>query len=180
MADRDHRPAVTIGHVIGGFFGVAFVIANSGPLPESWRDVMIAAAMALSLLSVVRFRRGVREGSLSRAPQDERFDRSFWLIVVVEVVALFGGLAVLNRWQPSAAVAWVALVVGLHFFLLARLWRSSFTEIALVATALTVLGVVGLVVAFTADSADAVALISGVGSGVVLLGNSVSGLVRRR
>ena len=34
-------------------------------------------------------------------------------VFIVAAVALFGGLALLNYWQPSAVVGWIALVVGL-------------------------------------------------------------------
>jgi hypothetical protein len=166
-----------IGHVIGGFFGVAFVFANSGSLPEGIRDLTVAAAAAVSLLSVAVLGRSRREASATAAA-DERFDRTFLLIVVIEGIALFGGLALLDR--PSANVAWIALVVGLHFFWLARLWRRAFVELTVVATLLTVLGVAGLVISFTADSRDAVALLSGVGSGVVLLGSTLHGAISHR
>lgn len=89
-----------------------------------------------------------------------------WLVVALESLTLFGGLAVLNNWRPSGNVAWIAVVVGIHFFALARLWTSGSFEIT--------------VIAFTADSRDAIALVSGVGSGAVLLTSSLSAIVRRR
>ena len=87
-------------------------------------------------------------------------------VFIVAAVALFGGLALLNYWQPSAVVGWIALVVGLHFFGLARLWKSGSAEINLLALGLTILRVVGIV-----------ALVSGVGSGVGLLASSLKGAI---
>lgn len=45
---------------------------------------------------------------------------------MLEVLAIFGGLALLNGAldAPRAAVAWVSTVVGVHFLALAVLWRQ--------------------------------------------------------
>jgi hypothetical protein len=50
--------------------------------------------------------------------------------------------------------------------------------ILLIGVAMTVLGVTGLCVGFLAHQADAVALISGVGSGLVLVGVTFATAVR--
>lgn len=170
---------VTIGHVIGGAFGLAFIIANSGPLPGVLRLSLVVAAGAALALTLFSFARGISNGSVTRPEgSDERFDRRYGVIVVIEAVALFGGMALLNQVRPSAIVGWIALVVGLHFFGLARLWKSGSTEITYVAFAMTALGAAGLVIAFTSDSLDTVGLVAGVGSGVVLLASSLTGAVR--
>lgn len=176
--NQQQDSAVTIGHVIGGSFGMAFIIANSMPMPTFLRAVIVAAAVTIMTLTLVAFGRSAADGSLARQDRGtERFNRQYWVIVAIEVVFLFGGMALLNQWRPSAIVGWIAFVVGLHFFWLARLWSSGSREISLVAAGLTVLGVAGLTVAFTTDSRDAVALISGVGSGVVLLAGSLTAAV---
>ncbi|MDQ3158097.1 MAG: hypothetical protein M3Q98_15495 [Actinomycetota bacterium] len=164
--------------MIGGSFGMAFIIANSMPMPTGIRVVFVAAAVAVMALTLIAFGRAASDGSLAQPDRTgERFDRQYWIILAIEVVALFGGMAVLNQWQPTAIVGWIAFVVGLHFFWLARLWSSGAREISLVAIGLTVLGAAGLTIAFTTGSLDAVALISGVGSGVVLLASSLTGAV---
>ena len=169
---------VTVGHVIGGSFGMAFIIANSMPMPIVIRVVFVAGAIAVMALTLIAFGQATADGSLTRPDQiRERFNRQYWVIVAIEVVALFGGMAVLNQLQPTAIVGWIALVVGFHFFWLARLWPSGAREISLVAVGLTALGSAGLTIAFTTGSLDAVALISGVGSGVVLLASSLTGAV---
>lgn len=168
------RTTVTVGHVIGGSFGMVFIIANSAPMPAVLRVAFVAVAVAVMVLTLLAFGRAVRDGSLTKPERGERLNRGFWAIVAVEAVALFGGLTVLNQWRASAAVGWVALVVGLHFFWLAHLWTSGSREISLIASSLTVLGLTGLVIAAAADSPDAVALVAGVGSGVVLLASSLA------
>lgn len=87
---------------------------------------------------------------------------------------LFGGLAILRLIEPAAALGWIALVVGGHFFPLSRLWAPGRAQLTAIAIAMTLLGIAGLTLAFATHNADAVALVSGVGSGVVLL---VAGLV---
>lgn len=176
--NQQQDSAVTIGHVIGGSFGMAFIIANSMPMPTFLRAVFVAAAVTIMTLTLVAFGRSAADGSLARQDRGtDRFNRQYWVIVAIEAVFLFGGVAVLNQWRPSAIVGWIAFVVGLHFFWLARLWSSGSREISLVAAGLTALGAAGLTIAFTTDSPDAVTLISGVGSGVVLLTSSLSGTV---
>ncbi len=173
------RTTVTIGHVIGAAFGMAFVIANSSPMPQAFRVVLIALAVAGFVLTVLTFGQGHRHSSRHEV-EGERFGRAYLLIVVVEVVTLFGGLVVLNRLQPSAVVGWIALVVGVHFFWLARQWPSGSQEINTIAVALTVLGGLGILIAFTADSTDTVALVSGIGSGIVLLVSSTKAALTNR
>lgn len=168
---------MTVGHIVGGGFGMAFIIANSTPMPTVLRGVFIAAAVAVLMLTVFVFGRAVANGSVTRPDgSDESFNRPYWILVAFEAVALIGGMALINQWRPSAIVGWIAFVVGLHFFGLARLWKSGSTEINLIAIALTILGAAGLVIAFTADSLAAVGLVSGVGSGVVLLASSLTGV----
>ena len=91
-------------------------------------------------------------------------------MVAAEVVALFLGVRILNGplGLPRAGVAWVSLVVGVHFFALAVvLGRRFFYWLGGVITAC---GVVGLVLAVTGAGAAAIALASGVLPGAVLLG----------
>jgi hypothetical protein len=86
------------------------------------------------------------------------------------VTAIVAGLAVLNRVfdAPEAGVAWIAFVVGVHFIALARVWRAP--HITWPGVALAVLGLAGLVMAALGASDVAIATVSGVGSGIVLLG----------
>lgn len=64
MDDGTPRHQVSVRHVVGGFLGVAFVFANSDALSGSLQDVAIAAAAAVSLLSVAVFGRARLEGAV--------------------------------------------------------------------------------------------------------------------
>jgi hypothetical protein len=173
--NRSRRDAVPtfIGHVIGGSFGVAFVLANVSSLPPMPAVLLRVLAIATFAVVVVAFYSTAREWRTAGRAQPVGFTGFYWLVVVIEVIALLGGLAILRQLEPAAALGWTALVVGMHFFPLARLWPEGRSQLRAIAGSMTVLGVLGLVLAFTVHDAAAVAVVSGVGSGAVLLGWSL-------
>src|SRR6266540_275143 len=80
------------------------------------------------------------------APDNAGFtDRRYWAVVGFEAAALFGGLIVIKAvlGRPDMAVAWIAVVVGAHFFALARVWPTRSFHV--LATVMVILGVSGLV-----------------------------------
>ncbi len=162
----------TIGHVVAASFGLVFVLVNSAPLLPTLRIVVCIAAIVMFLVSVAGFVTSLRATSHDRSVALGAFSKRYWVIVGVEVVLLFGGLPILRQIEPAASLGWIALVVGVHFFPLARLWPLGRVQLTMIAIAMTVLGVVGLILAFTTHNADLVALLSGVGSGIVLLGTA--------
>jgi hypothetical protein len=155
------------GLLIGLVFGVIFVEVNSGDLPPTWSfglraaGVMIAVILFVSLLWRRRW--------LDQAGQAaSRFDRRYWAVVAVEVVALLVGLVIFNRVLDADrfTVAWIAVVVGVHFFGLGPIWRD--TTLYLVGAVLALLGLAGFLIGAAGGSAPAIALVSGVGSGAAL------------
>lgn len=176
------QPTVTptyIGHVIGSLFGLVFVLVNSAPLMPASRIIVCVAAVAAFIVIVIAFIRTARVSTQRRGTVQSEADDSvvgftgrYWIIVGVEAILLFGGLAIVRQVEPAAALGWIALVVGIHFFPLSQLWTSGRAQIMAIAFAMTALGIVGLVIAFTKHDADVVALVSGVGSGIVLLGTA--------
>ncbi|MEW9549045.1 hypothetical protein [Nonomuraea sp. NPDC050783] len=101
------------------------------------------------------------------------YGRGYLAVVAAEAVLLFGGLRALAAWgaPEQANVAWIALVVGGHFVVLAPIWRSW--DIAVPGALLAALGIAGLALAWT-PMAPWVPLVSGVLSGVVLLAGSLT------
>lgn len=91
------------------------------------------------------------------------------MVVAAEAGALFGGLAVLNGvlGLPQAGVAWVSVVVGLHFFPLAAVFRQPYFH--LLGAIITGCGAVGLVLVAVGADETPIAVVSGVLPGVVLL-----------
>ena len=95
-------------------------------------------------------------------------DHRYWLIVALEAGALFGGLAVINGvlHDTAVSVAWVALVVGVHFFGLARIWRMPLYY--WLGAAMAILSLAGFLIYALGGSAAMVGLVAGVGSGAAL------------
>ncbi|HEY0450050.1 hypothetical protein [Actinophytocola sp.] len=170
MSGSGTRPVgLLIGSLVGTVFGLVFVVVNSAELPGAWPlgvrvgGVVVAAVLLAGILRAGRLSRGEEAG-------DHRgfVDRRYWNIVGIEAVALVAGLFVINQvlHRPSVAVAWIAVVVGVHFVGLGKLWHlGQFFTLGLVMTAL---GLVGFVLGGLQVSAGAIGLVAGVGSGVAL------------
>ncbi|MEU9796239.1 hypothetical protein AB0E27_37700 [Streptomyces sparsogenes] len=69
-----------------------------------------------------------------------------------------------------ATVPWIALVVGLHFFGLAAVWRLA--ALAWLGAAMSACGAAGLALAACGSSAAAIAAVAGVAPGALLLGSA--------
>ncbi|GAA3429426.1 hypothetical protein ACWDTT_28800 [Streptosporangium sandarakinum] len=163
------------GLLIGAVFGAVFVIVNAGdPLDTVTATLLrVVACVAAVSVMVMWFRTARRERPAPQEARRNMFSRAYLAVVAAEAVLLFGGLRVLAALghPEQANVAWVAFVVGVHFIALAPVWKDR--SIAVPGVVLTVLGVAGLVLAATAAVAW-VPFVSGVLSGVVLLGGSVT------
>ncbi len=156
------------GLFIGASFGTLFVLINAGsPLPT-------AVAIGLKILAVLALVSLVgAAGVISRSgPGDgvrmDQFGRGYRIVVLAEVVLLFGGFQVLRLLDApeQSRIAWVAVVVGVHFIAFLWVWRQR--SILVPGVLLTVYGVAGLVMAPT-SAAEWVPIVSGVLSGVTLL-----------
>lgn len=162
MSDAARWPSgLVIGSLIAISFGAVFVLVNSGGLADPWRllirtlGLLVAAALLGALALVARRAPGVAQG-----PAAGFMDRRYWLVLAAEVVALSGGLAVVNNvlHRPAVAVAWLAVVIGVHFFGLGRVWRMPLFH--RLGAAMTLLGVAG----FLLDAlAGTTVLVAGVG-----------------
>ncbi|MFL1431332.1 MULTISPECIES: hypothetical protein [unclassified Nocardiopsis] len=168
------------GFLIGAGFGLAFVLANAGPpLPSSVGVVLRVLAVA-ALVAVV-----VLAGTLSRRPAPPpsagpgpafRFGPFYGVVVLVEVVLILGGVQVLRlldvAWQAN--IAWIALIVGLHFLPLAWYWRMR--QILAAAVYISAMGVAGLVLV-ASGAAEWAPFVSGVLTGLGILTGILVGLV---
>ncbi|GII33765.1 hypothetical protein [Planotetraspora mira] len=128
----------------------------------------LVGVVVMWFLAVRRVKTGRAEPIAVPGQAAPMFSRGYWLVVVAEAVLLFGGIALLRSWgRPEQTnVAWIAFVVGVHFIVLAPVWKQS--GIAVPGVVLTLLGVIGLVLAATSAVAW-VPFVSGVLSGVSLL-----------
>jgi hypothetical protein len=164
------RPVgLVVGSTVAITFGTVFVLVNSAGLPAPWPVVVRVLGLLVAALLIVGLVLVVRRGSPETpTPGSDFVDRRYWLIVALEAAALFGGLAVVNGvlHRTAVSVAWVALVVGVHFFGLAMIWHIPLYH--WLGAAMTVLGLAGFLIYGLGGSAVMVALVAGVGSGTAL------------
>jgi len=155
------------GLLIGLVFGLVFVEVSSGDLPVNWSFGLRAAGVMIAVMLFVGllWRRRLLDQAGQRA---DRFNRRYWAVVAVEVVAVLVGLAIIKRVLDADRfiVTWIAVVVGVHFFGLGAIWRDK--RLYQVGTVLTLIGLAGFVIGAVGGSAAAIALVSGVGSGAAL------------
>ena len=167
--DRQGPPGFVVGSMVAVAFGTVFIMVNSGGLPHPWPLIVRVVGLLVAVLLVVGVVRAARTApSEMRAPVTGFTHRGYWAIVALEAVALFGGLAVINGvlHRSAVSVAWVAFVVGVHFFGLAWIWRMPLFHG--LGAAMTLLGVAGFLIYALGGSAAVVAVVAGVGSGVAL------------
>lgn len=167
------EPGQRLGALIGGGFGLIYVEVNAGALAEP-------AAAALRIAGGVAFAGLVALLAARRDPGDPArggFGPWYWLVVAAEVAAIAAGIALLNGPldRPRAMVAWVSVVVGVHFFALAALWRVSLFRWPGAAIALC--GLAGLAAAGLGASSAVVATMGGVLPGALLLAAGYQGAI---
>lgn len=168
-----------VGSAIAVVFGLVFIVVNSSELPTAWslglRLVAVLVAAVLVIGSVRRLRHAAgREGL--QIPM--AFGRRYWFIVAAEVAALVVGLILINGVLQVGrfAVAWVAVVVGVHFLGLATIWWPR--GFAMLGAVIALLGVAGFVVGALGGSAAAIGVTAGVSSGAALFVMVAASLAR--
>lgn len=167
-----------IGVLIGATFGLVFVLVNSGSLPSGVSLFLRAAAMlALVGLAGFLFVRLAPAGGGVSPSGGVGFSRGYWWVVIAEVVAIWAGIMVIGRVfdAPHANVAWISLVVGVHFFGLAIVWKLPVFH--WLGAALAACGVVGLTLAALGASTAAIDVVGGIVPGFLLLGFAWMGSV---
>jgi hypothetical protein len=177
-------PGQRLGSLIGGIFGLIYVEVNAGPLPQPWRAALrIAAGVAFAgLVALLAQARGTqaRGTHTSAGPGAQRgFGRRYWLVVAGEVAAIPAGAALLNgpAGLPHAVVAWVSVVVGAHFVVLAAIWRLRLFR--LLGAAIALCGIAGLTAAAIGAQLAVIAVVGGVLPGVLLLAAGYTGAASR-
>ncbi|MEO5833374.1 MAG: hypothetical protein ABIR83_08380 [Nakamurella sp.] len=168
---RSTLPGRTVGSLIAAVFGTVYVSVNSRSLPAgvAWTLTVVSAAACVGVL-VSLFGPASRAAAVQRVTAGSVFGRSFWAVVAVEVVALFGGNRVLAGplGTPQAGVAWTSIVVGVHFVALAVVVHQPFFHV--LGGVITACGVASLILAFSGSGQPAIDLVGGVLPGLTLLG----------
>lgn len=170
MSSTRRLPGRTAGTLIAAVFGAVYVLVNSGALP-SWLAwvlrVVVAVALVVVLISL--FGPAARAAVTATGAHGPVFGRPFWVVVAVEVVALFGGIRLLAGplGVPEAGVAWTSVVVGVHFFALAIVLHQPFFHV--LGGIITTCGVVSLILAFTGAERPVIDVVGGILPGLTLL-----------
>jgi hypothetical protein len=152
-------------------FGLVFIEANSGQLAHAWQAaVRVGGALVGAVLIAALSRARRMEQPRTESAQISRpgFGRGYWAIVAAEVVALLAGLVVIDRviGAHNLTVAWIAFIVGIHFFGLGVVWKAAMFHV--IGAALALLGVAGCIVYAAHGPTWLVAVVSGTASGLVL------------
>jgi hypothetical protein len=167
-----------LGSLIAAVFGLVYVMANSGPLPQGVALTLQVVAVLVFLALVVAI---VRRRSFALPDESARggFKRGYWAVVGTEVVAIAAGIALLNGplGAPYVSVAWISLVVGLHFFALARVWHEPL--FGCLGGPIALCGLVGLAAAAFGASAALIAVAAGMVPAALLFAFSALGATVR-
>lgn len=132
------RPAVLrrglsgrqMGSVIGAVFGLVYVEANASGLGQPGSLVVRIVGASAFVACLLLLGRGLRRDPTRPAEpgraEPRRFGLGYWRVVAGEAVVLFVGWYALSGplGRPEAALPWVTLVVGVHFFALAFVFRA--------------------------------------------------------
>jgi hypothetical protein len=161
-------PGRRLGSVISAVFGVIYIEVNAGSLPATMMLTLRVLGAAVFLLVLIRL---WLDGPQQTTPLDGRgvgFGTRYWVIVALEAAGIVVGSAAMRAvGLGSATVAWVSVVVGVHFLALAAVWRLSLFR--RVGTAIALCGAVAIVAAAAGAGTAWVAAIGGVLPGGLLL-----------
>ena len=165
------RDAAATAAVLGFFGSAWFGWAQDSP-PQAWRSALVAGSI-LSLLvcasgTLLTWRQWSEPTAL-----DAQTSRVFGIIVGIEFALAGLGAGVFAAvGRADVIAAWVAVVVGVHLFPLAVLFKYRLLH--LTATLVTIAGLAAVPVA--RSSSLAVSAVAGAGCGVVLLATAVISL----
>ena len=171
MSEHPPGSGQQIGAMIGAVAGLVFIQLNAGSLPAgiavAVRGLGLVAFMAVLMLTVL-WRGGEQQ---PRPAPDQRAWRTYWSMVLLEVILIPLGATVLSRMHHSElTVPWVALIVGGHFLPFAK--TLGVPRILLLAWTMMTLALIGGVLA-VAVSPAAGQFVAGVLSGFVLLASAL-------
>lgn len=154
---------------IFGFFGCMwFGWAQEKP-PQAWKKWLVAGSVLSVLTAVAGGLLAWRHWSDGTA-FDDATGRTFGIIVGIEfAVAGLGALLLALRRRPEFIPAWIALVVGVHFFPLAPLLHYPLLYV--VAALVTLVALAAIPVARSRSLL--VSAVTGVATGTILLATAL-------
>ncbi len=153
--------------LVGSTFGLIFVVANAGALPEPVSAPLRIAAIATFVAEITALRH--LETDQPHVQARGTMDAGYFRIVAAEAIAGVTGAALITGplRTPDAAVAWISLVVGVHFMALAAHWHQPLHRH--VGTLIAGAGLLGLLAAGLGAARPVIATVAGITPGIVLL-----------
>jgi hypothetical protein len=165
---RSSPPGRRLGSAISALFGLVYVEVNAGSLPATVMLILRILGAAAFLFVVTKLWLEAPQRATPPERGEEGFGSRYWLIVALEAAGIVVGSALLRRVGLGAAtVAWVSVVVGVHFLALAAVWRMSLLRRLGVAIALC--GTAAIAAAEAGAAHGWVAGVGGVLPGALLL-----------
>jgi hypothetical protein len=174
--DAVSDPGALTGAMIAGGFGIAWALWGASGLSDGSAAAVRVAAIATGVLTLLgsallqrpaRRTAGAGRGAAARGGSGSLYySRGYRLVVALEVIALFGGGALLGATGHSEyTIAWFAGVVGVHFVVFGRLFWAGFHWLG---ATLLAAGVAGAVVGFAGGGSGAIRAVSGLIAAVSL------------
>jgi len=166
LLERDvvSDPEALTGAMIAGGFGIAWTFWGASGLTGAAAAAVRAGGVAIGVLILVgsallqRPARRNRQAGPGGAPGSLFASPGYQRVVIGEVIALFGGGALLGGTGHSEyTVAWFACVVGAHFLFFGRLFWHGFYWLG---AALLAAGVAGAIVGVTGGGPAAIRAVS--------------------
>ncbi|MFE6131031.1 hypothetical protein ACFQ6Q_22655 [Streptomyces sp. NPDC056437] len=156
------------GAIVLAVFALVWAFAGGSGIEAAAVSVAVGvAAAALSVAGVVLAFRGAAAPAVRSVRLPEKWNRGVGIVNAAEVVAIFAVIAASNATgRPELIPPGICLVVGLHFFPLARLfdqWQYTWTAVAL-----SVVAVVGFVAIAAGTTSETARVVVGLGAAVVL------------
>jgi hypothetical protein len=124
-AEDASAPGRRLGSLIAAVFGLVYIEVNAGSLTPPITLTLRVLGAGAFLAVLIRL---WLEGPQPAAPaaRGVGFGGHYWLIVALEAAGIVIGSAALRALGlGSATVAWVSVVVGIHFIALAAVWHLS-------------------------------------------------------
>ncbi|MCX5228803.1 hypothetical protein ABZY16_37210 [Streptomyces sp. NPDC006553] len=160
------------GAIVLAVFALVWAFAGGSGIAAVPVSVAVGVVAAVVTAGAVVFAfRGTAGPATRLVRLPEKWNRGVGLVNMAELVAIFAVIAASNAsGHPEFIPIGICLVVGLHFFPLARLFDQG--QYKWTAIFLTAVALVGLVVLAAGTTAETIRTVVGLGAAVVLWASS--------
>ncbi|MFF9912733.1 DUF7010 family protein [Streptomyces sp. NPDC013457] len=160
------------GAIVLAVFALVWALAGGSGITAAPVSVAVGVVAALVTAGAVVLAFRGTAGPVTRPVRlPEKWNRGVGMVNMAELVAIFVAIAASNAsGHPEFIPVGICLVVGLHFFPLARLFDQG--QYKWTAIFLTAVALVGLAVLAAGTTAETIRTVVGLGAAVVLWASS--------